>query len=248
MFAFIERAHQGMVNFIALAGAAETIAGLPELAGSDEAPLIDPSEVFFWGNSQGHILGGVYTAISPHVTHSVLGVGGANFSLIMFRSRAFTALRALIELNIEGSLAMQEFTVLLQHWLDRIDPLHYARFVLQDPLEGAPPKQVLMHTAPGDDAVTSLAAELHARELGIPLLVPSPFMPPLLETAMAPAPSALVELDYDIEPVPVAMPPERGNDIHEAVRRNPRVQAQIDAFFRADGVVTQTCEGPCDPE
>lgn len=251
LLAFVERTHQGMVNFIALAAAAEAIAALPELEAPDGTSLVDPSEVYFWGNSQGHILGGVYTALSPHVRRSVLGVGGANFSMIMFRSRAFLALRAIIDLNIEGPIESQIFALLLQHWLDRIDPIHYARFVRDEPLEGAAPKQVLMHTGPGDDAVTSLAAELHARTIGIPLLTPSPFTPPLLETASAPVPSALVELDYreeyELEPLPTAEPPG-ANGIHEAIRRNPRVQAQVDAFLRPDGVVTQTCEGPCDPE
>ncbi|AKF07896.1 hypothetical protein [Sandaracinus amylolyticus] len=253
LLAFIERTHQGMVNFIVLAGAAEVIAALPELAATEGgSSLVDPSDVFFWGNSQGHILGGVYTAISPHVRRSVLGVGGANFSLIMFRSRAFAALRALLELNIEGPLETQQVALLLQHWLDRIDPVNYARFVSREPLEGAPEKQVLLHTGPGDEAVTHLAAELHARELGIPLLTPSPFTPPLLQTATAPVPSALVELDYldelGIEIVPTAQIPDEANAIHESIRRNPRVQEQVDAFLRADGVVTHTCDGPCDPE
>ncbi|MDQ3033562.1 MAG: hypothetical protein M3Y87_14175 [Myxococcota bacterium] len=248
VLAFVERTHQGMLNFIVLAGAAGAIAELPELRDGDGAPYFDAGEVFFWGNSQGHILGGVYTAISPHVTRGVLGVGGANFSLIMFRSRAFLALRTLIQLHVDGPVAEQTFCALLQHWLDRIDPIHYARFVLAEPLEGAPPKQVLMHSGPGDEAVTSLAAELHARTLGIPLLLPSPFLPPLLDTAMAPAPSALVELDHGIEIVPTAEPPRSANPIHEAIRRNPRVQAQVDAFLRPGGLVTQTCDGPCDPE
>lgn len=251
LLAFVERTHQGMVNFIALAEAAGAIAALPELAATDGTSLVDPGEVYFWGNSQGHILGGVYTAISPHVRRSVLGVGGANFSLIMFRSRAFLALRALMDIHLEGPIESQVFGALLQHWLDRIDPIHFARFVSEEPLAGAPPKQVLIHTGPGDDAVTALAAELHARTIGIPLLVPSPFEPPLLETASAPVPSALVELDYrdvyDLEPVLTAQPPAP-NGIHEAIRRNPRVQQQVDAFLRPDGVVTQTCEGPCDPE
>jgi hypothetical protein len=32
---------------------------------------------------------------------------------------------------------------------------------------------------------------------------------------------------------------------HEAVRRDPRAQAQIDAFLRPDGVVEDFCNGPC---
>ena len=247
VFHFVERTHQGMLNFMILAGAADELAALDELQ-DDEGALFDPSATYFWGNSMGHILGGTFTAIDPTIDHAALTVGGANFSLIMFRSRAFLSLRLFFDIGISSELDRQKFGVLLQYWLDRIDPLTYAAFGVREPLEGNPAKQFLLHSGPGDDAVTFLAAELHARELGIPLLTPSPFTPPLLETADAPIPSALMELDYDVEIVPTAEAPDSGNEIHESVRRNPRVQEQVDAFFHSDGVVTQTCDGPCDPE
>lgn len=246
--AFVERTHQGLLNFMLLAGVAERIAQLPELADEEGEPLIDAAQVYFWGNSMGHILGGVFGALDPTVEQVMLGVGGANYSLIMFRSRAFAALRFLLELAVEGDLARQTFASWLQYSLDRIDPLHYAAFATRSPLEGNPAKRFLLHTGPGDEAVTHLAAELHARELGIPLLVPSAFEPPLLERATAPTPSALVTFDYGVAIEPKARVPAELNPIHEAVRRNPRGQAQVDAFFRPGGVVTQTCDGPCDPE
>jgi hypothetical protein len=34
---------------------------------------------------------------------------------------------------------------------------------------------------------------------------------------------------------------------HEGVRRSPAAQEQLDRFFHADGMVEQTCDGPCDP-
>ncbi|MCB9603941.1 MAG: hypothetical protein H6721_09740 [Sandaracinus sp.] len=247
VFRFVERTHQGLLNFMILAGAAEEIAALPELR-DETGPLFDASATYFWGNSQGHILGGTFTSLDPTIERATLSVGGANFSLIMFRSLAFVALRLLIDINVPDDVDRQKFATFLQHWLDRIDPLSYAELARREPLEGNPSKHFLLHTGPGDDAVTFLAAELHARELGIPLLEPSPFSPPLLERTTAPADSALVELDYDVDILVTPEAPMESNPIHEAIRRNPRVQQQVDAFFRADGQVTQTCDGPCDPE
>ncbi len=247
VFRFVERTHQGILNFMILAGAAEALAELPALR--DEAgPLFDPSATYFWGNSQGHILGGTFTALDPTIERAVLSVGGANFSLIMFRSLAFVALRLLIDINVPDDVDRQKFSLLLQSWLDRIDPLSYAELARRAPLDDNPDKNFLLHTGPGDDAVTFLAAELHARELGIPLLEPSPFEVPLLPRTSAPADSALVELAYGEEILVPAEAPNAGNPIHEAIRRNPKVQAQVDAFLREGGRVLQTCEGPCDPE
>ena len=42
-------------------------------------------------------------------------------------------------------------------------------------------------------------------------------------------------------------PPSVDNGVHEAVRRDPRAQAQIVAFLQAGGAVTDTCGGPCSP-
>lgn len=247
VFRFVERTHQGILNFMILAGAAEALAALPELR--DEAgPIFDPSATYFWGNSQGHILGGTFTALDPTIERAALSVGGANFSLIMFRSLAFVALRLLIDINVPDDVDRQKFSLLLQGWLDRIDPLSFAELARRAPLEGNPDKHFLLHTGPGDDAVTFLSAELHARELGIPLLEPSPFEVPLLPRTSAPADSALVELAYGEEILVPAEAPNASNPIHEAIRRNPKVQAQVDAFLRESGRVLQTCEGPCDPE
>ena len=243
---FTDRVHQGMANAIAFAAARDAIAALPELQFAGE-PAFATDTMYFYGISQGHILGGTYAALSPDIPRFVLGVGGANFSLIMFRSRAFLAFRLLIDANVSEPVDRQVFASQLQLLLDRIDPLTYAPHVLDDPFPDAQPRQVLLQVGIADAAVSTLAAQLHARTLGVPVILPATRTPPLLETAMAPVPDGLVEFDLGFEERLDAEAPDE-NGVHEAVRRLPAAQRQLDAFFRPDGTITQTCTDACDPE
>src|SRR5690606_36044113 len=86
---FTDRVHQGMANQIALeALATGPLADAPELQVGG-ARAYDPAAVHFHGNSMGLILGGTFVALSPKVERAALGVGGSNFSLMLFRARPF---------------------------------------------------------------------------------------------------------------------------------------------------------------
>lgn len=246
---FIDRVMQGMANQLALAYASQsTLRDLPELQRDDGTPIFEGGGEIFYGISQGHILGGTYTAISPYVRRAVLGSGGANFSMMMYRSVAFGAFRVLLDVSIESPLDRQKFAALLQLTMDRIDPHTYATHLLVDPPLGAPEdRQVLIQTGLADPAVPAISAHFHARAIGIPLLQPAPRTIWGLEAMEGPLPSAIVEVDFGIEPNPR---PETfpNNEVHEGVRRNPALQEQIDRFLMPDGLVEHTCDGVCDPE
>ena len=59
-------------------------------------PVIDTSNVFFDGNSQGGIFGGAVMAIAQDITRGVLGVPGMNYSLLLTRSTDFAAYSAIL--------------------------------------------------------------------------------------------------------------------------------------------------------
>ena len=248
---FTDRVHQAMANFISVAAVARgKLAQAPELS-VQGTPAYDASALYFWGNSMGHILGGTYVALSPSIERVALGVGGADFSYIMFRSQPFNAFLLFVGIQFPDALDQQKFAVLTQMSFDRIDPLSVAPHVVTDTYPGSPAaRHVLMHSGLGDAAVNPLAAELHARALGIPYLTPAPREIAGLSSVGAPTDSALVEFDFGIDPPPglKAIPPVDGTPVHEAVRRLDATQAQLDAFFRPDGSVIQTCDGVCDPE
>jgi hypothetical protein len=251
-FAFTDRVHQAMANLLWLAAAARTtLLDLPELQ-VGAAPDADREHLYYYGISNGHILGGTYVALSPDIERATLGSGGADYSFMMFRAHPFASFLYVIGLFVPDALDVQKLATLGQTTLDRIDPLTYAPHVLADPYPGSPARRrLLMQIGVGDSEVPNLAAHLHARALGLPQLVPGPRTIPALDDVSAPVDgSAIVEFDFGIDPLPgiEAIPPEDENVVHEAVRRLDASMDQVDAFFRPDGRIEATCDGACDPE
>ncbi len=69
---FGDRVHQAMVNQIALSYAAGTTLTQEPLLQVGGRPAYDAEHVYFYGISQGHILGGTYLALAPLVERGVL--------------------------------------------------------------------------------------------------------------------------------------------------------------------------------
>ena len=247
---FVDRVHQAMANQIALTRAIQTT--LPELVVNDSgATLYDSSEVYYYGLSNGHILGGAFLALSPDIKVAAVGAGGGAYTTIMFRSLNFLPLEFVLRQTISDALEQQKWAALAQLALDRIDPIQYAPWVLERPLPGArSDRRVLMQTGLGDVSVPFVAARLHARALGIPLMIPAARQVPAIDTVPYPSDSGFVEVDFGLpEPVPGTRQlfPDGPNEVHEGVRVQPAIIEQLDAFFRAGGQVTHTCDGACDP-
>jgi hypothetical protein len=239
---FTDRVHQAMVNQIAVTQAARTT--LKEIAPlKDNGVLVyDPEQTYFYGISQGHILGGTYLALSPHLTRGVLSVGGADFTLMMFRARPFGLFLGAISQAVPDALDQQKFAALLQTGFDRIDPLTYAPHVLTSPYPGAPAsRRLLVQYGLGDAQVPNVATELHARALGLVQQLPATReVPALPHQQGAVEGSALVQFDFQLpEPLPgtVADLPSQDNPVHEGVRRDTAGRDQVDRFLRPDGRV-----------
>jgi hypothetical protein len=249
---FTDRVHQAMANQLALAALAKgPLAEATELEVGD-APAYDPSALYFHGNSMGHILGGTYVALAPEIERAALGVGGANFSLMLYRARPFVVFLSLLQAHIEDPLDQQKFGIFAQSSFDRIDPGTYADFVLSGGgLSGNPSaRHVLLHAGIDDAAVTTLATMYHARALGVPLLEPSPLGVPGLDTAGYPASDGFVIFDFglDLGLMERASPPGEDNIVHDAVRNNPVAKEQVSGFLREGGTIEQTCDAACDPD
>ncbi|HIN85759.1 MAG TPA: hypothetical protein EYN06_04690 [Myxococcales bacterium] len=249
---FSERLYQGMANQIALTVAAkETMVDLDELK-VDGKLVYDPEHVYFYGISQGHILGGTLAALSPHFERITLSVGGAGLSFIMMRSYNFILFLQVMNASVTDLLEQNKLIGLTQQVADRFDSVTFAPWVLNSPFDDTPAdRQVLLQIGLGDSQVPNMASHIHARSLGIPLLVPAPREVVGLENVESPhAGSALVEFDYGIPaPLPgrVATPPEETNEVHDGVRNNPLGIEQIERFFNPAGRIEHTCDGPCDP-
>lgn len=255
-FAIIpEGGHQGLVEFVAAAammqGGMATDANLafadPE--SGEMVSVIDPSEVYYYGNSQGGILGGVYLALSPTIERGVLGVPGMPYSLLLSRSADFTPFFALFQGIYHDQEHISFWMALLQNLWDSAEPGGWGRQMVDDPVAGVPAKRVLLQDAIGDAQVSPLGAQNMARAYGASLIeTPLDQIWGLDIQPSGFAGSALVEYEHGAPEVPYTnVPPDKDADTHEDTRRTPAAQDQLNTFLTT-GVVQQYCDGACDPE
>jgi hypothetical protein len=141
---------------------------------------IDPSEVFYYGNSQGGIAGGALTAIATDITRSVLYVPGMTYATLLPRSVDFndpdpTALdfaSILYPAYPEESSRPLALTLIQSMW-DRGEPDGYANHMTTDALPGTPQHKVLILMAYGDHQVANVQTAVEARTIGAPLRRPA---------------------------------------------------------------------------
>jgi hypothetical protein len=238
-----ERLMQGMVGHWALTRAFQgPCRELPELLADDGTPVIGDGEPYFIGISQGGILGGTLLATSPDIDRGALVVAAMDFPFVMTRS-----------------LNWVDYELILRAWYDRRVDRELLIFVIGSLWDQAEPnaylpgitdeKKILFQVAEGDLQVQTIAADRAARTMGIPLLAPALHPVWGLEEAEGPLDSAYVYYDLG-QPLPPRdnQLPGDINNVHNQQRDLAAAQAQMDAFLRPGGQVTNFCDGVCDPE
>ncbi len=172
---FIDRQHQGILNFQFLG----RLMTHPDGFASDAAfqlggdSVIDPSELFYDGNSQGGILGGVLAAFAQDIERFVLGVPGINYSTLLNRSVDFEPFYDLLQGAYPASTDQNLLLSLAQVMWDRTDPSGHINHVTSDPYAGTPAKKLLYHVAFGDHQVAPVTAEIAARSNGMSIHTPT---------------------------------------------------------------------------
>lgn len=256
VFAFTDRLHQGFANQLALTYALKTTIPASQEVTAFKKLIYDPEQLYWYGISQGSIFGLTFMALSPVIEKAVLDVGGGPYSLMMTRSGSFSDLFAIMK-NAFGDdpLMIQKYIALSQHTWDRVDPLTYAPRVLRSPLPDSPQRAIMFSYGVGDHSVNNLASHMLLRAAGIDLLDPAAESVYAVGAVASPAPaSAGVVVDFKFGGeqagiyAEIPPKPEDGKNVHEGVRRNPRIKQQIDTFLRPGGAIENFCDGPCDPE
>lgn len=185
----VDRMQQGFVNFLYLGRAMAHQDGFntddafkvdadeSTTLDADEAVIENNDELYFEGISQGAIMGGALTALSPDFTRSVLNVPGMNYSTLLRRSvdtSEYVEMAGVGLYNNYTSLRERPliFSVMQLLW-DRGEANGYAHHMTDDPLANTPAHQVLLQPAYGDHQVSNLTAEIEARTIGAKIHAPA---------------------------------------------------------------------------
>src|SRR4051794_1092506 len=273
--AVVDRLQQGVLNTLFLSRLMRTDDGFasdPAFQTNGQS-LLDTSNGYYYGNSQGGIMGGITTAVAPDFTHAVLGVTGLDYGgLLLQRSTDFSAYSQILYGNVGGggypdtSIHPLLLDLMQQLW-DRGEPDGYATRMTSDPLPRTPEHQVLMQTAYGDFPVSQYAAAVEARTIGAKGHQPTLDIPPRgqdknLFYRVPDIPrypydgSAWVIWDSGAGHPPgppitntapiESDPPPINQDPDEDPRHTPEARTQISDFLKPGGKVVDVCNGdPC---
>ncbi len=266
-----DRLHQGFLNFLVLGRAMKHPGGFatdPAFQDAEGNPILDTSDLFYDGNSQGAIAGGGLAAFAQDYTRAVLGVPGMNYSTLLRRSVDFDDFFLFLAFSYRDVYETGLNIALLQMLWDRAEANGHATHLTSDTYPGTPPKKILLHVAFGDHQVANVSAEVEARSMGArihqPALAPGRHHDEQIASdpgnrayfGIEPLPSgaydgsAIILWDSGTPTPPTEVipprPPTYGTDPHETPRRDPKAQLQKSEFMRTGGAVVDTCGGaPC---
>jgi hypothetical protein len=222
---------------------------------ADEA-LLDTDQLYYYGISQGGIMGPVATAVSPDWDRGVFGVPAINYSTLLNRSVDFDTFQQILDPAFPDKLDQAITLLVIQMLWDRGEGNGYAAHFGDDPLPGVSEKSALIQGALGDFQVANVAMDVMARTMGASVgdgadEVRSTDVEPFWgidRIESYPFDGSAVVLFDSGTPLPPTTntPPREGVDPHEDVRRAAAAYDQIAAFLEPDGVVVDTCAGgPC---
>jgi hypothetical protein len=219
---------------------------------SHHALIRTSAGLVYYGNSEGGIMGGAFTALSTEVHRSVLGVPGMDYAVLLPRSADFAPFQGSLNTAYPDHADQQLGFDLIQMLWDRADADGYAEQMVSG-LPGTPHHQVLMEEAFGDHQVANITTETEARTIGAEIHQPAlaagrslekqPFwgLPALAASSTGPA---LFVWDTGVPAAPLTnTPPTAGPDPHDTTPRSfPSFWRQMHTFF-----VTGRVANPCGP-
>jgi hypothetical protein len=129
--------------------------------------VIDTDDVYYVGASQGGIMGGPLTALSPDFVQSALVVGAMNYSTLLVRSSNWETFSVLFNPSYPDPLSRPLVMNLVQMLWDRGEPNGYAHVTTDNPPPNTPEHRVTLHVALGDHQVSNFASDVMARSIGM---------------------------------------------------------------------------------
>ncbi len=233
--------------------------------------VLDTSHLFYNGNSQGGIMGGALTAVSPDFTRASLGVPAMNYSVLLPRSVDFDQFAQVFYPYYPDETSRPLVLDMMQMLWDRGEPDGYAERMTSNPLPDTPAHQVLMDIAFGDHQVTNYQADVEARTIGASAHRPVLYQGRWPQTKVLWDVPAITQYPYTgsaayywdigpirespagsgksigVEPPPYENLPNRpGEDPHGAPRAAAAEQQLVSDFFNGAILKSDRCgHGPC---
>ena len=238
---------QGMMNHIAMAQIARGPMAQTLFTKMNGGSLVDPSRVYYYGISQGGIMGTTVCGIDPVIQRCVVQVGAINYSILLERSVDWPEYGIILKGGYDDPLIVALMLNMMQAQWDRTEPVAVADVITSTGFPDTPPKQLLMQVAIADDEVPNIGSELQARTMGIPVITPTPYTPYGVVEA-ASASSGLVLYDFGLGgTIPLTNTPPPRNDVHGSIR-NKQATTDMMKHFYETGEIINMCTAPkgCD--
>lgn len=255
-----ERMHQGFLNFlIAMRTLSVEANGGPgtllnqALNTHCGGAALDGSKRYYFGGSQGGILGASLMAISTDMERGLLAVPGQSYNLLLNRSVNFDPFAASIYAGYDWhALDMQMNLALVQGLWDRAEPTGYSKYIRSNTLPGTPSHEVLLQVSRADHQVTNLGAHIMARTIGgVVNLAPTiRSVWGLEEVTGEHTGSAMLEVDFGNDEPPITNIPHWDDafpDPHGRATELRNIGGLLRRFYDT-GVSENPCTGSCDDD
>ncbi|MGB5266651.1 MAG: hypothetical protein WBN30_08700 [Polyangiales bacterium] len=256
-----ERMHQGFLNFLMAMrtlsreadGGPLTELNVALLSEDCGGATIDGSKRYYFGGSQGGILGASIMALSTDTERALLAVPGQSYNLLLNRSRNFDEYAGHLYGNYNwNALDMQMNLALIQGLWDRAEPTGYSKYIRTNRLPGTPAHEVVIQVSKADHQVTNLGAHIMARTIGGVVNL-APLIRPVWGLDVVSGQhsgSAMIEIDFGNPDPPITNIPHWADTMDDPHGRATELEAlgPILIDFYANGVVSNPCDGPCDED
>jgi hypothetical protein len=255
-----ERMHQGFLNFLmAMRTLSVEADGGPltrlnqALADDCGGAMLDGSKRYYFGGSQGGILGASMMALTTDIERGLIAVPGQSYNLILNRSVNFDEFAPQFYDNYDwNALDVQMNLALIQGLWDRAEPTGYSKYIRTDLLPGTPAHEVLIQVSKADHQVTNLGAHIMARTIGGVVNL-APLIRPVWGIDVVDGEhigSAMIEVDFGNPDPPITNIPhwrDTMRDPHGRATELEGLGATLIRFYET-GTVSNPCNGPCDQD
>lgn len=249
--ALSDRLHQGALHHVFLGRALKRgFDSIPALA--SRGVVLDASQVYYNGISQGGIFGATHLALSPDITRGQLGVPGNNYSTLLQRSVDFGPFFLVLQATYPDVHDRQVLLSAMQGLWDSVDPVSHYRHVKAKPHPNTPSHDVLLASATADWQVALVTNEVVVRTgIGVELLPGYGKDVPMVSPVTYPwKGSGLVNYSFGNPwPAPGNKPPSDDiGDPHGKPRNLAHHNQQMVHFWRT-GEILDVCGGDgCTPD